>query len=327
MSPLQEMAPARKKPKPNVDPQTEEQQPGPSQSPKPLQQQSVESRSKSPTLPTESHKASSPNAPASSRPGSWYNGGSWRAKSSPVAQIARENISVAKGATTEASEEPSRRPSQSVSKSVRGSRKSIPLAAEATRVHATSDASDKSRPRYTSEEKPKTTDGVSTTKEAKEPAIVEEPAPLPPEPPVVTLDQDAESVHSGEVNAAKLQTGGTPGWFGWWSRPDGYGSDGEKVKEEDSRSKAAPELASSTPLPGTPIVAPQAAGSATMAKVGSTLPATAGDVAKDLTPSTAAQWEGLHPEMSATNGVTRSWFGLWSSAQNQQAAEDAQVSE
>ncbi|KAK5137296.1 hypothetical protein LTR08_000266 [Meristemomyces frigidus] len=318
------MAPARKKSKPNTNPQIEQQQlppqPDPGQSSRPSRQQGNETRPKAPPTPIDTSDAGPPNAVPSSRPGSWYTGGSWRAKASPVAQIARENISVAKGATTEASEETSRRPSQSVSKSVRGSRKSIPLVAEATRVHATSDASDKSRPRFPSEEKPKATNGADVTKEDKEPALVEEPAPLPPELPVVTLDHDAESVHGGEVAVAKPQ-GGT--WFGWWSRPDGYGSDGEKVKEEDRKNKDATEEASSTPLPGTPIIAPADANQTKLAGVDSTIAAIAGDLGKDMTVSAAAQWEGIRPEMSANNGSTRSWFGLWSTAQNQQAVDDA----
>ena len=162
------MAPARKKSKHNDNPPTDQQQPqpspSPSQSPKLLQQQLIEPRSETPPTPTDSHRSGPSNASPLSRPGSWYGGGSWKAKSSPVTRIACENISVAKGATTQASEETSRRPSQSVSKSVRGSRKSVPLAAEATRVHATSDASDQSRPRYTSEEKGKPSNSADVTK-------------------------------------------------------------------------------------------------------------------------------------------------------------------
>ncbi|KAI7519407.1 hypothetical protein KC331_g20713, partial [Hortaea werneckii] len=152
---------------------------------------------------------------------SWYSGGSWRSKASPVAQVARESISVAKGATSEASEESSRRPSQSVRKSISGSRKSVPLVAEATRVHATSDASDKSKPRFPSEEKLKDVDGVPDSKETGEGTVIEE-APLPPGPKDAAETQYAESVRSAEA-AARPQSGS---WFGWWSRPDGYGSDG-----------------------------------------------------------------------------------------------------
>ncbi|KAK5113716.1 hypothetical protein LTR85_010733 [Meristemomyces frigidus] len=318
---LRGMAPARKRSKPNTDSPiepTEQQQPDAGQSFQPTKQHGDETRAK--PAPIDTANAGSSSA-ASPRPGSWYNGGSWRAKASPVAQIARESISVAKGATSEASSESSRRPSQSVSKSMRGSRKSIPLVAEATRVHATSDAGDKSRPRFPSEEKPKGADGASETKEVKEqpPVAVDEPAPLPPEPPLIELTKDAESVHSMDTAAGRPQSGA---WFGWWSRPDGYGSDGEKSKESNKKRKVEAEEASNTPLPGTPIVEPAEAPHADATDTGTAVKLQAN---KDVPAAKAAQWEGLQPEMSVNTGSARSWFGLWSSAQNQQAAEEVQV--
>ena len=320
------MAPARKKSKPNTDaPIEQQQQPEPSESSQPAQQkqQAVETPTK--PKPLDTSKATTPSTQQSPRPGSWYNGGSWRAKASPVAQIARESISVAKGATSESSVEASRRPSQSVSKSLRGSRKSIPLAAEATRVHATSDASDKSRPRLPSEEKLKGVDGASVTKEpkeeVKEPAVVAvaEPAPLPPEPQPMDANKDAESVRSADTQAAQAQNAS---WFGWWSRPDGYdGSDGERMKEDIKRRELVTEEASHTPLPGTPVEE-----HSDMQKDGSADSGTAkvAEIGKDTTASPTAQWEGLQPEMSTNNRSSRSWFGLWSSAQNEQAAAEAQ---
>lgn len=226
--------------------------------------------------------------PVASNRGSWYSG-SWRAKASPVAQIAKESISVAQGATSEASE--SARPPISVSKSVRGSsRKSIPLAAEATRVHATSDASDQSRPRARSEEKPREVDG---TAESKAETVVEQ-AKLPPEPAV---EQPAQV--AAEVRPAS----GT--WFGWWSRPDEYASDTER-KAKKQKLDPTTEVASSTPLPGTPR-----------------------DEAPDPKLKMATDFDGVsgpamqedNKDITPTSQPTRSWFGLWSSAQNQKAAE------
>lgn len=229
----------------------------------------------------------SPTRPAAaSNRASWYSG-SWRAKANPVAQLAKESISVAQGATSEASE--SARPPASVSKSVRGgSRKSVPLAAEATRVHATSDASDKSRPRARSDEKMKDVDDVP---EGKGETVVEQ-AKLPPEPLV-------------ELGARPAS--GT--WFGWWSRPDGYGSDSERKAKKQKLDTTAEE-ASSTPLPGTPQ-----------------------QEAADPKLKNAADFEGVGGLVQPHNGdlkaasntnqpPARSWFGLWSSAQNQQAAAD-----
>ncbi|KAK1094567.1 hypothetical protein LTR48_000116 [Friedmanniomyces endolithicus] len=245
----------------------------------------------------------------SSGPGSWYNGSSWRAKASPVAQIARESISVAKGATSESSVEHARRPSQSVSKSMRGSRKSVPLLAEATRVHATSSGVDKSRPRFTSEEKPKDVEGAAETTESKEetkPPVVEE-APLPPVPDL----EDLKSVGSADV---QLQPGA---WLGWWSRPDGYGSDVEKIKG-NKRRKLDTDEASSTPLPGSPAVEPANPGQ----KDNSDVPMS-GSSLDNAQVQTAAHREGLQPETTTTRQSGRPWFGLWSSAQNEQAAAEA----
>ncbi|KAK0264371.1 hypothetical protein LTS09_001849 [Friedmanniomyces endolithicus] len=263
-----------------------------------------------PLEPTQGGPPSSPTTISiSSGPSSWYIGSSWRAKASPVAQIARESISVAKGATSESSVEHARRPSQSVSKSMRGSRKSVPLLAEATRVHATSSGVDKSRPRFSSEEKARDVEGAAETTESREeikPPIMEE-APLPPVPDL----EDSKSVGSTDGH---LQSGA---WFGWWSRPDGYASDVEKVKG-NKRRKLDTDEASSTPLPGSPAVEPANAGQKDNADM--PMPDSSLDNAQART---AAQREGLPPETTSTGQSTRSWFGLWSSAQNEQAAAEA----
>ncbi|KAK3680189.1 hypothetical protein LTR78_000566 [Recurvomyces mirabilis] len=243
-----------------------------------------------------------------SRPNSWYNaGGSWRAKASPVAQIAKESVSVAKGATSEASEEAARRPSQSVSKGMRGSRKSVPLLAEATRVHATSEASAKAPPRLPDQEKVKGVgvDEVAASKGDVKGVSVEE-APLPPEP------ADGEDVKSVSGKSTDTRPQSAP-WFGWWSRPDGYGSETEKGKQGNKRRKLDTEEASSTPLPGSPEPQPADAIDTVMADA---------PVRGDMV-TKAAQWEGVQPEMSVNQHSTRSWFGLWSNAQNEQAVAQA----
>nr|POF13946.1 uncharacterized protein CFP56_02970 [Quercus suber] len=256
-------------------------------------------------------EASSSKEGPQARPSSWMAGGSWRSKASPVAQIAHENISVAKGATSEALEEALKRPSQSLSKGMRGSRKSIPLAAEATRVHATSDVErDKSRPAFPSEEKLK--DVESGTSE--EPKLVVEDAPLPPESsePVVD-DGDGVSIRS----STKPQ----PAWFGWWSRPEGYGSDGEKLSHDMNRRKREVENASGTPLPGTPILEASNSPKDPFDKSASKAPNTTAP--ENQSGATAAQWQGI--QLHTTNNTTpsRSWFNIWSSTQNEQAHNNA----
>nr|OQO27429.1 hypothetical protein B0A51_07880 [Rachicladosporium sp. CCFEE 5018] len=239
--------------------------------------------------------------PKSSRD-SWY-GAAWRSKASPLTETARESISVAQGVTSEALAEAgrqiaesSRRPGHIMSKSMRGSRKSIPLVAEPTRVHATSDASDQSRPRAASGEKLKSLDGIAESKgESKsegpptterKPVVLEE-ASLPPTPSIDTAGaEDAKSV----MSAVRPQT-----WFGWWSSPD----------ETDSTKHQ--EAAVTTPLPGTP------EDEVAQPNIGTPSVQPAGGVPKDVP---------LEIVQGAPGNSSRSWFGLWSNAQNQQAVDD-----
>lgn len=256
------------------------------------------------TVQTNGHPGETPPNPATnptSTPSrsSWY--GSWRSSSKSLpatAQIARESISVAKGATSSTSESHAARPPASVSKSIRGgSRKSVPQAAEVTKVHATSDASDQSRPRFTS--------SGEKLKATEEPAeVVVEEARLPPEPESVAQEG------AGDPTKAQPST-----WFAWWSRPDGYGSDNEN--RQSKRQKMDGDGATSTPLPSSPIAQPADDGSKTArdfegisAPTGNSQPADMpGMVAKDAQPA------------------ARGWFGLWSSAQNQPQPGSEQASE
>lgn len=254
---------------------------------------------------------SSDSNPKPSR-GSWY-GGSWRLKASPLTETARESISVAQGVTSEALAEggrqiaeASKRPGHYVARGMRGSRKSIPLVAETTKTHATTDAGDKSRPRLGSQEKLKGFDGVEESKGGVATAIERklsiEEAPLPPEPlptPDTTAAEDTKSTASSQ----RPQSGA---WFGWWSRPDGFDSDRPKMDEDNKRL----DEATSTPLPGTP-----------NNEVEATKPPQENETNGQATEPN----QGLQPDMTKVTGSTRSWFGLWSSAQNEQAAVDEQA--
>lgn len=146
--------------------------------------------------------------------------------------------------------------------------------------------------------------------ERKETTVIEE-APLPPQPEAeptkdVDLKEDTKDTDSASVRASS----GT--WFGWWSRPDGYGSDVDKKEGDKSATKAAledaaDEDATGTPLPGTPEE----------------------ETAKSLVQADAVVEEEdaagkLQPEMSVNTSTGRSWFGLWSSKQNQQAVAEEQ---
>jgi hypothetical protein len=268
------------------------------------------------TTASDSTTSANETLPKGSGRNSWY-GGSWKLKSSPLTQTARESISVAQGVTSEALAESgkqiveaSKRPGQYVTKNMRGSRKSIPVLAETTKTHATSDASDKSRSRLVSQEKLKDLDGSEEGKsrmaapiapQERIPAVEE--APLPPEPiaeSVVT--EDSKSI----AGSQRPQS-----WWGWWSRPDEYDSD---LLKSDANDKQLDE-ATSTPLPGTPNNEIEVDTALSMAK---SEPRDASDPAPETN-------TGPPPERSAKTGSARSWFGLWSSAQNEQAAIDEQA--
>ena len=284
------MGPKRKKSKPN--PENENEQASTSAS-SPAQAQADETTT-STTTPTAQNDSTTKPSPATGRT-SWY-ASTWRTKASPVASVARESISVAQGATSESSE--SARPPVSVSKSLRGSRKSIPLAAEATRVHATSDASSKSRPRLESASEKKD----SETKAG--PELVMEDAVLPPDPDIKNL----------ELESAKPAARGAP-WYAWWSRPDGYGSDSEKKAKKP---KLDIEEPSQTPLPG---ISPVQSSDDTQPMEGIVKNAREfegiGGVAEQ-----AETLDNMIEGAGTTNQQppSRSWFGLWSSSQNQPAA-------
>lgn len=311
------MAPVRKKSRQNTqvpDAQpTDTSQSLPDTQKRGLQDETAQTPDPVDTSPASTSSASQTNdrSGKSSNRSSWY-GGSWRLKASPLTETARESISVAQGVTSEALAESgkqiaeaSKRPGQFVSKGMRASRKSIPLLAETTKTHVTSDTGDKSRPRQGSQEKLKGFDGVEESK-LRQPAVaierkppVEE-APLPPEPTIEsTATDDAKSIASSQ----RPQSGS---WFGWWSRPDGYDSDMPKPDESDKQL----DEATSTPLPGTP--------NDETHMLEQPLEAESDNQTTDAAP-------GLQPEISVKTGSARSWFGLWSSAQNEQAAVDEQA--
>lgn len=232
--------------------------------------------------------------------GSW----SWRAKASPVAQVARESILVEQGVSSENADpqQQPRAPSQSVSKSMPGNRKSVPLAAEATRIHATSDVGTKpalnkrplnSPPAVKDEKFTAAADEVED-KEAESGVGAKAPSLAPS-----TNMSDA----TGDIGDTRPQSGS---WLHWWSRPDGYGSDGEKLKGDRVAKK--PRIEDDTD---------EQTGK-TQIDQGTTDPK--GDelkmegVDQNLTDS--------KPEMTVNPAAGRTWFRLWSNAQNEQAAEE-----
>lgn len=157
----------------------------------------------------------------------------------------------------------------------------MPLLAEATKIHATSEASGRSRSEAELEEKPKVTDG------AVEKEAVEENKDKQPK----TVPDDAKSVASSLRPASNAWLGG------WWSRPDGYPSDSERLRESTKRRKL--DDSSSLPMPPTPQQ----------------------EVDQPSYPAvTTPKVEQKNDD--ANENQARSWFGTWTTAQNQKQKPD-----
>lgn len=132
-------------------------------------------------------------------------------------------------------------------------------------------------------------------------------APLPPEPTESVVAEDSKSIAGKSIASSHRPQSGL--WWGWWSRPDGYDIELPKPGSNDEQL----DEATSTPLPGTPnneMEIPD--------PVSKSEPADTSETAPEPAP-------GLQPGMSAKTGSARSWFGLWSNAQNEQAAIDEQA--
>lgn len=322
------MGPRRKKSRPNTQqptPDTPAQAPdvpqhNPQEEPTPVHSKSTEETdttaeaSKDPKSPPQARSSNVTNkAPARS---SWYAGGSWRAKASPVAQVARESISVAGGMTSESSAESSNaRPTRYMHNSLKRSSKSIPIAASETRIHATSSHSEESiQSRKDAPTEPKNVPQESSNisegqKDAESKLPSDETVPDPPLPPEPSKD-DVKSMN--EQDGAQKQH--AAGWFGWWSRPDGYASDTEKAKEAGKLPEAAMSEARSTPLPTTP--GADLAVEESDATVKGPDSAVQQDGTADVNGAAAA--ETTQSDGNTGGSVGRSWFGLWSRQQNRQ---------
>jgi hypothetical protein len=209
-----------------------------------------------------------------------------------VAEVVRESI-TANGKLNQQSPAPSvGRPSRdpvtpSPKRYLSGgsikSAKSTPLAATMTRLDISSEHKPELAPASNSGS------GQSNTPELKPPE-----SPLPPEPSLV---KDASRDQNKDIPKETNKSMNPGGWFGWWSRPDGY-EEGKQEAQED----ALIEEAKKKPLPGTtPLESPA------QSKL---LPPAETDGASDVTD------KGKPSTKKDASGDTRSWFGLWSLAQN-----------
>ncbi|OCL11052.1 hypothetical protein AOQ84DRAFT_361871 [Glonium stellatum] len=259
----------------------------------------------------------------------WYgSGGSWRSKAPPVAQIAKESIGVAGGATSELVIEGAKAVVNSPTKflSKRRSSKGDPIAASMTKLNVTS-SSLVDRPEESQaivdapEDAPPGTLAQPGTEAPKEPTVeppkgTESDPPLPPDPPKLDV------VEKKDKTDAQEQSTNASGWRSWWSIPDGYGTEANKTK--DAMGNIDTTAAQKTPLPGsTPLEDPTGKaktlgdathGQAVTAESRVDKPTELTENSKD-----AAQTKGEGSITTYDKGTpSRSWFGLRSNTQNAQ---------
>jgi hypothetical protein len=217
---------------------------------------------------------------------SWY--GSWAQKSRPLSQIEIENVAAERppSAAPLSQRRPStpggpNSPRKYLLGSGRGSIRGMPLDASMAKVTVVS-----SKGTTVEDQKPE-----------EAPKLQEVDPPLPPDP--------RQAIDQKDGSSKRPQT--SSGWFGWWSRPDGY-IEKDEVKEDPTKKDAEfIDAAQGTPLPGVtpseevvdaPNVPPNVDGDATP------------HAAKDGVPG---ERSGVTPETQSS-----SWFWWWSRSQNAQ---------
>ncbi|CAD0087414.1 unnamed protein product [Aureobasidium mustum] len=257
---------------------------------------------------------------------SWYKGASWRSKANPVAQATHESISVAGGATNESLADSPKAGARFVHPSLRRSSKSIPTISSET-INATGSNAKPDKPAFFSDNIRKSSvdfkkspikeqEDDDTTKTELKPDEGAQEGKLkmddaqvgaaattssstdtkPPQTDTAT-EETLQDTPEAPLPPEPTQDASS-GWFGgWWSRPDGYTDHSRMLKAQDDRKEA-----SSTPLPSTPEQKP--------------------DQGTNLTVEPININDTMHSIRSVgTTASSRSWFGLWSNAQNQQQAD------
>ncbi|OCK90544.1 uncharacterized protein K441DRAFT_235786 [Cenococcum geophilum 1.58] len=259
----------------------------------------------------------------------WYgSGGSWRSKAPPVAQVAKESIGVAGGATSELVIEGAKAVVNSPSKLLsRRSSKGDPIAASMTKLNVTS-GSLVDRPEESQAivdvlgDTPAETSLQAPTEAPKEPTVeaLKETGPdppLPPDPPKAGI------IEKKDKTEAQGQSANTLGWRSWWSRPDGYGAETNKkgtTKDVDTADAQRIPLPGSTPLEDSAdkakTLGDNAGGQAVAAETGVDKPMKQTEDSKDIT-----QTNGESSTNAYDKGTpSRSWFWLWSNTQDAQAS-------
>ena len=246
---------------------------------------------------------------------SWY-GGSWKTKAPALTEIAKDGFAAASKSSLSLAKEPSKDKDSSESPAARYMEKRLGT----PRRSVASIATENPQNARSSPEKAEGTEVETQSNGIKD---AEPEAPLPPDPfPKAVLAED-DKKNTIEASLKESNEKGRPssGWFGWWSRPDGYGSDMDKAADTSKANAAVIAEARTTPLPDSPVEERNVNSKATVLN---------GDKATDGLISSQSNEDGHKPQTrqpgsGATSdgnvpGSTRSWFGLWSKAENQRAS-------
>jgi hypothetical protein len=245
---------------------------------------------------------------------SWY--GSWRGKAKPVAEVAKNNVpaSPAQSNTTRAFDGGRRSSVASVAPSPRrymsGSHHPQSKAAASTSVSNLSVAFNQAKDDGSKDDGPKDDapqdstpkDVTVPTTESNQQAVPD--PPLPPDP--VSQPQMNVKKDKTDQTVSKEQKAASGGWFGWWSRPDGY-----VEKSEIEGKDEAPVDAQQKPLPASPVEERK------QPKLAVASP----EVTTPTQLDGQSKGPGPKPQGDLNTGTINrsSWFGLWSTQQNAQA--------
>ncbi|KAF2084615.1 hypothetical protein K490DRAFT_48793 [Saccharata proteae CBS 121410] len=270
---------------------------------------------------------SEPNTPASNSQASlaskksWYSGGTWKKKGTPVAQVARESVSSIGGVTSESSAEPSKQddrpspPAKFLAGNRRQSSKGNAIAASTTKLHVSSSKGQDSKTSLVEESKNQPTTTTSQTDPPLPPDPMQDKSnPKDNKPTDGAITAENENAKASNSLTNNVTTMVASGWYSWWSKPDDTVA-ADKAKK-DAVAKEVEE-SSNTPLPGASPMED------------------ASNQSKQLGIEPRQQVD--HSEQTTSNGTTTedgkdeaaqrsSWFWLWSSAQNAKSTAAAMVS-
>lgn len=232
---------------------------------------------------------------------SWYGYGSWTGKVKPVVEVAKDNVpaSPAQPTTTRAFESERRSSAASIAapsprRYMSGSSTPQSKAAASVSVSNLSVAFNQAGEDKSKDAKPRDVPLQSADNNIN---AVPDP-PLPPDP-MKEPQKDVKKDKADQAQA-KEQQAASGGWFGWWSRPDGYVEKSATVLKDEG-----PAEAQQRPLPNSPVEERRPLELAEVPPESQAPIAENGDSVKKPQADTE------------TKTVSRStWFGLWSTQQN-----------